>query len=119
MEDETHSKTISTRGIVTIKDFHHLKDLIIVERSLQPIGFPPTQKRKKEKKNVIEQEAIQPGLPIVLLNKQVVIELHNVFSNPNLIWTNCAINHQVLKGIIPSIQTGYSMKELYALVTHS
>lgn len=75
--EETHGKTIGIWSLFTVKDFHHLKDLILLERSHQRNGpLPP---------NGIKRVAIKPGLPTLQLDNLAVIELHNVFSDPSLI----------------------------------
>jgi hypothetical protein len=46
--EKTHKKTIKDRSLVPVKGFHHLKNLSLLERLLQPSGLLPhlwTQKR--------------------------------------------------------------------------
>jgi len=72
--EETYSKTIRTGSLVTVKGFYHLINLNLLEGSLQPNGLVPH--------NGLKREAIQARSPNITLSEQVIIELHNMFSNP-------------------------------------
>jgi len=53
--EKSHSKIIWTWGLVIIEGFHHLKDIITLKGSLQPIGLLPTMESNERPSNLGRQ----------------------------------------------------------------